>query len=397
MNQQEFLQRIEKYLGGKSTEGETEELFDYYKSLQGSPEWNETELGSSEETEKRILQKIKEAIQEQKGAIVYPFYKRSWFGVAAAVFVLLCGSLFWLLHLESPKNQSATIERMAPSVANKTVLELTNGKSINVDEAADGVLASLSNAVVRKEKNKILFQAAGEAKEETKASRIYNKLTVPKGRQYEIVLGDGSHVWLNAVSSLQFPTVFKSAERRVEVQGEAYFEVAKNKQRPFRVLASAQDNKAGGELIEVLGTHFNIKAYGDEEAMKTTLLEGSVKVSVVDSLTKKSASPVLSPGQQAQMAVGASKNGEIVVAAVDVGEAIAWTTNKFNFNNTDLPSIMRELARWYGVDVVYEGRIPQRRFSGTINRSVALATVLKILEQSDVHFRVDGKRIVVTS
>ncbi|HKZ67792.1 MAG TPA: FecR domain-containing protein, partial [Chitinophagaceae bacterium] len=188
-------------------------------------------------------------------------------------------------------------------------------------------------------------------------------------------------VWLNAASSIHFPVVFDGDERRVDITGEAYFEVAKNKQKPFRV-------EVNGTIVEVLGTHFNINSYADEASINTTLLEGSVRV------IKDNDQKILSPGQQAQV----NTKGELrSVKGVDTGEVVAWKNNFFSFNNTDIKRLMRQLSRWYDVDIVFKAENTEAvTFNGDISRTVNLSTVLKMLELTgEVSFSIEGKKIIV--
>jgi ferric-dicitrate binding protein FerR (iron transport regulator) len=208
---------------------------------------------------------------------------------------------------------------------------------------------------------------------------LYNTISTPRGGQYELMLSDGSKVWLNAASSLRFSASFVGKERKVELLGEAYFEVAKNAAMPFKV-------KVHGMEVEVLGTHFNINSYDNESMIRTTLLEGSVKIN------KNNSSSLLKPGQQAQM----NKAGEIkIINNVDVEEAIAWKEGKFQFDKADIHDIMRQLARWYDVDVEYKGTVSSH-FGGTISRDVNLSQVLNMLHLTgEVNFQIQDKKVLV--
>jgi ferric-dicitrate binding protein FerR (iron transport regulator) len=216
---------------------------------------------------------------------------------------------------------------------------------------------------------------------------LYNKITTPRGGQYKVVLPDGSKVWLNAASSLRFPIAFAGDERSVLLTGEAYFEInpqpapgGNGKKLPFIV-------NANGVKVSVLGTHFDVMAYADEATLQTTLLEGSVKVS------SGNASGLLKPGQQAQV-----QDGKIKVIKTDAGSAVAWKDGFFNFEQgADVPEVMRQISRWYNVDVVYEKSVPQREFDGKISRDEKIADLVKILETNNINVRLDEKerRIVV--
>ena len=212
----------------------------------------------------------------------------------------------------------------------------------------------------------------------------YNILSTPYGGQYQVTLPDGTIVWLNSASNLRYPTSFTGHERRVEITGEAYFEVAKNARQPFKVKINLSNGE--GSEVEVLGTHFNINAYDDETTIRTTLFEGSVKINQSTGTTQ------IKPGQQLQT----GKTGQIkIINNADLEETIAWKEGRFQFGNADINCIMRQLARWYDIDVKYEGNI-SRHFSGIIPRNVNLLKVLNMLELTgEVNFKVEGKKVIV--
>jgi ferric-dicitrate binding protein FerR (iron transport regulator) len=234
--------------------------------------------------------------------------------------------------------------------------------------------------------SKVLLQN-GELKYNADGSAVnavaYNTITTPKGRQFQMTLPDGTRVWLNAGSSLRFPTVFVGNERKVEVTGEGYFEVAKNAAKPFRVSINNETE------IEVLGTHFNVNSYSNETSIKTTLLEGSVRVKT--QVAGKKSEVIIAPGQQAQLTAGNLK----VANNVDLSEVMAWKNGVFNFHNATLEEVMRELERWYDINVVYEKGVPQIEFVGKMGRDLSLAKVLRGLEMSEVHFRLEGRTLIV--
>lgn len=306
------------------------------------------------------------------------FYKP----VAAAVFFLIAGGIIYYF-LQSPRqpglaSQTITVPKneLVPGT-NKAILTLSNNSIVILDDARNGKLAQQGNTEVTKLAN---GQLVYKPLEGNSAEILYNTLTTPRGGQFKLTLPDGSEVWLNAASSITYPTVFVGNERRVEITGEAYFEIAHDARKPFKV-------GLNGMEVKVLGTHFNINGYNDENTVKTTLLEGSV------SLSKGNAVAMLKPGQQAQLA----GNGRLsVVDQVDVEQVIAWKNGYFSFNRADLKSVMRQIARWYDVDIKYEGKIPDRQFGGKIDRNSKASEVLKVLEESKVHFRIEDKNIIVT-
>lgn len=259
------------------------------------------------------------------------------------------------------------------------ILVLANGQKIPLDSAGNGLLAVQGNTRVTNRQGRIMYNNNGVSSEQL----LYNTVVTPRSKQFQLVLADGSSVWLNAASSVRFPATFNGAERVVEITGEAYFEVAPllrdGKKVPFIV-------KARGMEVQVLGTHFNVNAYPDEHTIKTTLLEGSVLV------TKGSVHSLLKPGEQAQLD---ESNQLRVYKDIDTEGEIAWKNGYFSFDQADLAGVMRQIARWYDVDIVYEGTVPERRFGGEISRHSKVSEVLKILEESKVHFRIEEKRIVV--
>jgi transmembrane sensor len=233
-------------------------------------------------------------------------------------------------------------------------------------------------------------------------SSSFNTISTPRGRQFQLVLPDGSKVWLNAASSLRYPTVFAGNERRVEVTGEAYFEIEKNPNKPFRVTILPSSGGAGGGRkaeVEVLGTHFNINAYDDEDVIRTTLLEGKVRVVNRQSAIGSQQSVTLKPGAQARIAISAQshQSSPILVQTVDTEQVMAWKNGFFQFNRTPLSEVLKQLARWYDVEIVYEQGVPDIRLGGEMKRDLTLAQVLKGLGKIGVNFRIEGKTLVVVS
>lgn len=305
--------------------------------------------------------------------------------MTAAAIVLFCIGLFrlWQTYRSPGAVPTAAVVEVAPG-SNKAVLTLAGGQQIILDSAASGVLAEQGNTHVQKLGDGELAYEAGRQGNKTseKAGEaggltpLYNTLTTPRGGQYQLTLPDGTKVWLNAASSITYPTDFRGTDRSVEMTGEAYFEVAHDHKHPFRV-------RAGGQTIEDIGTHFNVNAYSDEPAQTTTLLEGAVKVG----------GHLLRPGEKASVTAA----GAIVVAKGDTAQAVAWKNGLFDFSDAGLETVMRQLARWYNVDVIYEGNIPPRQFNGMIGRSLSLGQVLKGLAAERVHYRIEeGHRLVIT-
>jgi len=297
--------------------------------------------------------------------------------VAASV-ILVAGAGIWYFSKQN-KKEIPVVAKATQDVApggNKAVLTLGDGSSIVLDHAANGQLAMQGNTSVAKLNNGELAYNAQNGH-----AVFYNSLATPRGGHYKITLPDGSIVWLNSASSLRFPTSFNGDKREVEMSGEAYFEIAKNVKQPFIVKVN------DGSKVEVLGTHFNVMAYGDEDEAKTTLLQGAVKVD------KGNASNLLKPGQQAAI----EKDGKMkVLSNVNISEVTAWKEDQFSFNSADIHSIMKQISRWYDVDVEYKGNV-SASLNGNIKMSVPLSQVLEILTLAgNVKFDVQGKKIVVS-
>lgn len=308
---------------------------------------------------------------------------RSWAVAAAVALLVVSGTAYWLQQRQAPapapEASLAAKQDIAPG-GNKALLTLADGTQIPLDSAGNGALAQQGNTtIVKLDSGQLAYRSQTGA---APAAGLYNTIATPRGGQFRVALPDGSQVWLNASSSLRYPTAFTGGERKVELTGEAYFEVAKRTGMPFRI-------GTGGMEVEVLGTHFNIMAYDDEEAISTTLLEGAVKV------TKDGNSRRLLPGQQARLH---RADGRMEVEQdANTEEAVAWKNGLIQFEGQDIRSAMRMIARWYNVDVEYQADVPAH-FRGIIPRNVPVSQVLKMMEMTgEVHFRISGNRIIVSA
>lgn len=338
----------------------------------------------SRQQSKRILHAVFNH-QPAKLVTMQQTAKRKLIWVAASI-VLIVASVSLLLVVGKHSSTTTLSQNHSTRMANDVmpgtsgaILKLDDGSSIVLDNASNGDLAQQGNMLVVK--NGATINYVKDATQNEKQIH-YNTVETPKGRQFQLVLEDGTKVWLNAASSIRFPVAFIGKQRIVEITGEAYLEVAKNRQKPFRVMCNSS-------MVEVLGTHFNVNAYAEEETINTTLLEGSVKV------VKGSNQRIIKPGEQAQT----NKDGGVrTVTNVNLDEVVAWKNNVFLFDNTDVKKLMRQLARWYNVDVEFKGTIDEQlTFNGTISRFATLSTVLKMLESTgDVKFSIEGKKIIVS-
>jgi transmembrane sensor len=295
---------------------------------------------------------------------------------AAAIILLLGAGSYWWMSRAPQSGLVATNKNVLAPGGNKAVLTLANGTSIILDSVHNGTVAQQGNTIVIKQNN---GQLAYHIENEKPTEILYNTLTTPRGGQYQLVLPDGSKIWLNAASSIRYPTAFAGKERKFEITGEAYFEVAKNTGMPFIVKAKDME-------VKVLGTHFNVNAYDDEAAIKTTLLEGAVRI------TKDAATVLLKPGQQSRL----TKSGKLnIINDVDLEDAVAWKKGLFSFKRADTKAVMRQIARWYDVEIVYESQVPAINFGGEMKRDLNLSQALKGLGRMGLRFRIEGKKLVV--
>ncbi|OQP57783.1 hypothetical protein A3860_09150 [Niastella vici] len=310
-------------------------------------------------------------------------------GIAAAVVVCIGMIAWWWLQKGSDNQINKPTVAMKTDIMpgkNGAILTLSNGQKLVLDSADNGALTAQPGLHIIKHDSLIDYGEAANVGNHN-AAIAYNTLSTPRGRQFRLVLSDGTKVWLNAASSIHYPAVFEGKERVVEVTGEAYFEVAKNAARPFIVNIKTSSGNNG--RVEVLGTHFNINAYDDEENIKTTLLEGKVKMSS----QVNGQSSILSPGEQVSLSQSSQLSQPI---AVQTDVVMAWKNGFFQFERADIQTVMRQIARWYDVDIQYNGPVTNDRFGGSIPRDATLSQVLHALEQSLVHFTIQGKKVIVT-
>lgn len=319
--------------------------------------------------------------REEKPEAVRPVHRvhfmRRW-GWAAAVLLLAAGIGGGLLLKNRQPSSTMAKETVKADIAPGrpgAVLTLADGTQVELDSMGNGIIATQQGADVRLNNGQVQYDdtAPGTGK------MVYNTMTTPRGRQFRITLPDGTKVWLNAASSLRFPTAFLGADRMVEVTGEAYFEVAKDVNRPFNVVVN---NTA---TVHVLGTHFNVNAYGDEDAIRTTLLEGSLEMEQGEQRA------LLKPGQQAQLAADGIK----VAAEADIDKVMAWKNGIFNFEGATLQQFLLQVERWYDIDVVYEKGIPRVTFWGKMTRDIPLSGLLVVLEKSNVKFKLEGRKLTI--
>lgn len=300
---------------------------------------------------------------------------------AVASVILLCGLSFYFIDQRNSESKDtlATVSNDAVKPGgNNAYLTLADGQRIDLTHLGDGMLSEEAGVRIYKTADgELLYEAADEHLIDVALSGN-NTIETPVGGQYQIRLPDGTKVWLNSSSSLEYPVRFAKSERRVTLRGEAYFEVQSDKDKPFYV--NSQD-----QTVEVLGTKFNINSYDDEPSMKTTLLEGSVRISAVGR------SQILKPGEQAEI-----QNNNLRIHAVDIDQVTGWSRGDFVFHGAELKNIMRQISRWYGVEVIYESALGDMKFGGSISRSKDIEEVLKVLSMTQgVNFKLEGRRVMV--
>jgi ferric-dicitrate binding protein FerR (iron transport regulator) len=384
MDKKHLDELLKRYEAGHCTEEERQAVEKWYASYDNQDEHSEAILTGQQNQMlyANIVDRLKQD-RDWHDNRKLPVIKRAFFRwVAAAAIIVATATIY--LWLSTSQKEDAVIantngSRFKNDIApggNKAMLTLADGSQVILDKLQNGKIAQQGNVNILKLNPGLL---AYDKSSKNAGEILYNTLSTPRGGQYEISLPDGSKAWLNASSSLRFPTSFSGKERTVELTGEAYFEIAKNKAMPFAV-------KVNDLTVEVLGTHFNVMAYANERAVKTTLLEGRVKV------TKEENSSFLQVGQQATVLQGQKM---INVINADTEETVAWKNNLFWFHNADIKTVMHQIERWYDVDVFYEGDVVQK-FNGSIPMNLGAIKVFRILEETGgVHFKIDGRRISV--
>lgn len=399
-----------KFLDGTATEAETAALHRWYDEWKDEETIIGTDTESADAIELRMLSRIQEQIRFSNApspAIIRSshFTWRKWVA-AAAVIVLGSGLFIWKKQFDDHRDQvqlaaKDTITGIRPGI-DKALLILNDGQELVLDKESTGVITKQGNTDIINQDGQLTYNGTVDKKEET---TYYNIIKTGRGNQYQLILPDGTRAWLNAASSLRFPTRFNGNNRTVELTGEGYFEVAQNKSKPFKVLLPKNTGEESSTAVEVLGTHFNIMAYQDESGIKTSLLEGSVKVIQQSTDAGKKfpvRSALLRPGQELLIPFGNNHPGKITtdnfnISQGNVEEAVAWKNGYFLFTDAPITTVMRQAARWYDVEVSYQGNVQQEIFSGSIPRSANITQLIKILELTKtVKIRIEGRKLIVS-
>ncbi|MGO4292206.1 FecR family protein [Chitinophaga sp. RAB17] len=298
--------------------------------------------------------------------------------LAAACVIILIATAGWLVHQRNhaiEKREIVAVKQPVSTTGKNAILTLADGTPIKLDSIQNGLLARQGNSLVLKQKNgQLAYNSSGKPTTEI----VYNTVSTPKGVMYTIILPDSSEATLNAFSSIRFPTSFTGSKRTVEITGEVYFKVHKNSMAPFIV-------KLHQAEVQVLGTSFNINGYEDEEALKVTLLEGAVRVGTGTETIS------LKPRQQARI----TRNGTSILNEVDVEDILSWQKGFFLFKGQTLPEIMRQVSRWYDVEITYEGPVTEKHFTGIVSRTEDISEILKFMQLAGIKFRNNGKKITV--
>lgn len=392
MNDAIKLSLLNKYQRNELTEPEAAIFFSWYHQAEAEELHRLLALTNDpplyEEASPAFLQAM-----EQKLAQSIPVKRllpRRWLMTAAAALVLITAGSLYLLLQKKPGEQPVT-GPVAKALdiepgSNGAVLTLSDGRHIVLDSMGKGQTIEDKGARINIEKGSLSYEATHAP------GTVYNTISTPVARQFKLMLPDQSVVWLNAGSSIKYPTAFTGKTREVEMTGEAYFEVAKDATKPFRVKVNKQLD------VEVLGTHFNVNAYEDEDAIRTTLLEGRVRVAKETGSTKYEAGSkkneiILKPGEQVSLSQSSQLSQPITV---QTSQVVAWKNGIFNFDGLETKEVMRQLARWYDVQVVYEPGVTSHNFYGEIGRNLSLAQVLEGLKLSGVNCRIEeGKKLIV--
>jgi transmembrane sensor len=349
---------------------------------------------TAEETQAYLYEGIKEKYINEKPAGRVRFLRNPWLRYAAAIIIITgIAAFFWKIGAKKETTVAVAGKKVRTEIEpgrDGAILTLADGSQVVLDSLGNGIIATQNGAKVVLSNGALTYDQNGNASGDV----IYNTMHTPRGRQFQLVLPDGTKVWLNAASSIKYPTVFNGDTRTVEMDGEAYFEVApiqlrSGQKQPFTVTISSRSGRPDAE-VQVLGTHFNINAYDDENAVKTTLLEGSVAVRSASG--NRGSTAFLKPGEQA---VIKGYSPLLINHSPDIQQVMAWKNGLFNFNGYDIKAVMREIGRWYDLDIVYEAEPEPEEMMGELQRNLSLAQVMKILQKIHVKYRIEGRQLIV--
>src|SRR5690625_174518 len=381
MDKKSFFDLAEKISAGIATDRETELYLLWYDSFQHEDQGWLEEMGDRDEIRNNILSRIRNEIGSQgRRRYLYSIRKIS---AAVLLLVFAAGVYLWISNEKKEKiSEELVIKNDVLPGSDKAVLTLSDGARVILDGSLTGVIANEGEVSVENSEDGVLTYSGEnnlDFDEITTDKVINNTITTPQGGQYKVKLHDGTMVWLNSLSSIRFPTRFSEEAREVEITGEVYFEVAHRSKQPFKVYS-------GEQYVEVLGTEFNIQAYEDEPSIRTTLVDGSVNV------VTENESALIDPGYQ----VVSFSNDVLEVKKVNAEMVVAWKNGLFQFWDTDLEEVMRQLARWYDIDVDYLTTTQGKSFTGFVSRDVTISNVLRMIEEAGgIKFGLEDKKVFV--
>lgn len=380
MTREEYILLYENCIQGKCTAEDKRKLDEYQDNFSlDNLYWDEDRLGDEHQVISSIYRRLQKSKKQQQPG------KLQWYKLplAAAITLMTVGAgvyLYFNTSTDQTKQQVQIADKIVAG-SNKAILTLSGGKQIVLTDVNNGELAEQGNTRISKTADgKIIYQPSTAPGSAADKAVVYNTVSTPRGGQFQVVLPDGSQVWLNSVSSITYPSSFSGKDRLVQLKGEAYFEIAKNPEKPFKV------DVIGKQQIEVLGTHFNVEAYLEDQEIKTTLLEGSVKLRAQNKEVK------LKPGQ---IAVN-DLNRNLTIKQADVEEVMAWKNGLFVLNDVNLKDVMKKASRWYDVDVEYQGNVSNKKLWGTMSRYKDITELLEnIAITSSLRYKIDGRRVIL--
>ena len=392
----DFRKSLERFLTGSMSEEERKQFINQLRigkpaeeldaAIESVLQQNLYAVDDTGDVKEVAYRKILEGMSDESAGVAFPAKKKNvlvryWW--AAAIVVLAVGTGVYPLLMRNRSSVPVVQQGQTPAImpgTNGALLTLADGSTILLDSLSDGIVTTQDGISIRLDDHQLLYEQPGDG---AVGKMLFNTMSTPRGKQFKLVLPDGTRVWMNAASSIRYPARFSDKVREVVISGELYFEVAKDRSKPFRVLLD------DGSRLEVLGTSFNINAYENEADINATLIEGSVRVE-----NSQADAVVLKPLQQAQLMRG-NKNGIRLLNDPDIEKITAWKNGAFDFSNTSLGEMMRQLSRWYNITVEYPQGIPALEFEGKMSRNITLNGLLKILDQSGVHFRLEDKKLIV--
>jgi len=384
MTKAEFIELSEKYMAGKCTPDEMEMLRVYKDRITLQDDAWSTDMGDKDAIHHELRERL--AIETNDGQLIRRM-NYGWLKAASIILLIVTGGLLFYQSKSGLKKQlivkSAAMQKLTKPGTQLAVLTLSNGEKIALNTIGEGRINSEQGTSIHKgEDGFLVYDLSGTKTNNNNLTDKYNTISTPPGGEYHLKLSDGTQVWLNAGSTLKFPVAFASNKRVVEITGEGYFEVKKDNSRPFLV-------NAGVTQVKVLGTHFNVSAYGNDQQITTTLLEGSVQLSA------GTVSALLKPGQQG---IAVRQKPSFLVQQADLESVVAWTKGNFVFNDVNIKDVMKIVARWYNVHVEYEGNVANKKFGGTTSRYSSITELLDNMALTGgIHYKIEGRKVTISN